>query len=102
MDNNATITIDDLYIDPEGYQVKVGQTEVKLTLKEFELLLLLARRKGKVVSRQELIDRLWGNAHLDSDRTIDVHVCRLRRKIEGGSVWPKHLRLVRGLGYKLQ
>ena len=96
------ITVNNLCIDPVGYRVRVGERDVALTLREFNLLLVLASRKGKVVSRQELIDRVWGDCHLDSDRTIDVHICRLRRKIEPDSLRPGRLVLVRGLGYKLE
>jgi DNA-binding response OmpR family regulator len=99
---DGVIIIDDLSIDSTRYQVKLGQKEIKLTAKEFSLLLLLASRKGRVVSRNELIKRIWGGAHLESDRTVDVHVSRIRRKIEVDSRWPRRIVPVRGMGYKLQ
>ncbi|MBI4295887.1 MAG: response regulator transcription factor [Chloroflexi bacterium] len=101
-DKETLITLNNLYIDPARYQVKVDNREIKLTVTEFNLLLVLARQRGKVVTRQELLDQVWGNCRLQSDRTINVHVCRLRRKIEPDSHWPRRLVLVRGRGYKLE
>lgn len=101
-DGQQVVSIDDLRIDLASHRVTVGDKEISLTNREFHLLLLLARRKGSVVTRKELMRRVWADCDLRSDRTIDVHVCRLRRKIEGNCVWPRRLVLVRGLGYRLQ
>ncbi|MBI2830385.1 MAG: response regulator transcription factor [Chloroflexi bacterium] len=100
--DRTLITLNNLRIDPARYQVKVGDREIKLTLTEFNLLLLLARKRGTVVTRQELLDQVWSNCQLQSDRTINVHVCRLRRKIEPDSHWHRRLVLVRGVGYRLE
>ncbi|MDD5289330.1 MAG: winged helix-turn-helix domain-containing protein, partial [Dehalococcoidales bacterium] len=69
----------DIFIDTAGHQVKVGQTEIYLTLKEFDMLLFFVKNKGKVISRSELQQKVWGSSQLDTDRTIDIHVCRLRK-----------------------
>ncbi len=94
--------VNDLYIDPLYHQVKLGDIEINLTLTEFYLLLLLARKLGHVVSRRELLEQIWGYGRLESDRTLYVHMCRLRKKIEPDPDHPERLLVVRGLGYKLK
>ena len=94
--------MDDLYVDSAGHQVKIGQNEIELTLKEFDLLLFLIRKRGKVVRRSELLETLWGQSQLYDERIINVHMCRLRKKIEPDPHRPKHIVSVRGLGYKLK
>lgn len=94
--------VNDLYIDPLYHQVKLGEIEIDLTLTEFYLLLLLARKKGQVVSRRELLEQIWGYSGLESDHTLYVHMCRLRKKIEPDLDHPGRLLVVRGLGYKLK
>ena len=94
--------VDDLFIDPLHHQVKLKETDLSLTLTEFYLLLLLARKMGHVVRRQELLEQIWGHSALKSDRTLYVHMCRLRKKIEPDPDHPRHLLAVRGIGYKLK
>jgi DNA-binding response OmpR family regulator len=94
--------VNDLYIDPLYHQVKLGETQIDLTLTEFYLLLLLARKLGHVVSRRELLEQIWGYGGLESDRTLYVHMCRLRKKIEPDPDHPERLLVVRGIGYKLK
>ena len=94
--------VNDLYIDPLYHQVKLGETQIDLTLTEFYLLLLLARKLGRVVSRRELLEQIWGYGGLESDRTLYVHMCRLRKKIEPDPDHPERLLVVRGIGYKLK
>jgi DNA-binding response OmpR family regulator len=94
--------VNGLYIDPLGYQVKLGQKEIELTLKEFGLLYLLARNKGKVVRRAEILQTISEAGIMDEDRAINVAVCRLRKKIEDDPHHPKRLVSVRGLGYRLK
>ena len=94
--------VNDLYIDPMYHQVKLGEIEINLTLTEFYLLLLLARKLGRVVSRHELLEQIWGHGGLESDRTLYVHMCRLRKKIEPDPDHPERLLVVRGIGYKLK
>ena len=96
------ILINDLYIDPVGYQVKLGQREIELTVKEFELLSLFALNKGKVVRRSELLPFISTLGIVDEDRAINVMICRLRKKIESDPHHPKRLVSVRGLGYRLK
>lgn len=76
---NDVLSSNELFIDSTGHQVKLGQTEIELTLTEFGLLLLLMRKKGKVVSRTELLQKLWGSDKGINGRTLDVHICRLRK-----------------------
>ena len=94
--------VNDLYIDPLYHQVKLGEIQIDLTLTEFYLLLLLARKMGRVVSRRELLEQIWGHGGLKSDHTLYVHMCRLRKKIEPDPDHPERLLVVRGIGYKLK
>jgi DNA-binding response OmpR family regulator len=87
---------------PEAGEVLLGEEQVHLTRTEFRLLCELADQAGRVLSRQQLLDRVWGYEVFGDDRLVDVHVGRLRRKIERDAANPKHLLTVRGLGYKLQ
>jgi len=91
----------DLAIDFGGREVTVGGRRVVLTHFEFELLALLARAAGRVLSRQQLLDALKGVAYETFDRSIDVHVSNLRQKIEADPRAPRHLKTVRGVGYVL-
>ncbi|MDQ6641564.1 MAG: winged helix-turn-helix domain-containing protein, partial [Actinomycetota bacterium] len=74
---------------------------VALPLKEFELLEILLRNAGRVLTRGQLIDRVWGSDYVGDTKTLDVHVKRLRGKLESDPAEPKYLVTVRGLGYKL-
>jgi two-component system, OmpR family, response regulator RegX3 len=90
-----------LRMDVERHVVTVDGTEVKLPLKEFELLEMFLRNPGRVLTRGQLIDRVWGSDYVGDTKTLDVHVKRLRTKIESDPARPEHLVTVRGLGYKL-
>ncbi len=74
----------------------------KLPLKEFELLELLLRNSGRVLTRGQLIDRVWGTDYVGDTKTLDVHVKRLRTKVEPDPANPRHIVTVRGLGYKYE
>ena len=87
-------------MDVERHTVTVDGTAVTLPLKEFDLLELLLRNAGRVLTRSQLIDRVWGSDYVGDTKTLDVHVKRLRAKIEADPANPKHLVTVRGLGYK--
>jgi two-component system, OmpR family, response regulator RegX3 len=87
-------------MDVERHTVTVDGTEVTLPLKEFDLLELLLRNADRVLTRSQLIDRVWGSDYVGDTKTLDVHVKRLRAKIEADPANPKHLVTVRGLGYK--
>lgn len=89
-------------MDVERHVVTVNGGSVSLPLKEFELLELLLRNAGRVLTRMQLIDRIWGADYVGDTKTLDVHVKRLRSKIEPDPGSPKHLVTVRGLGYKFE
>lgn len=89
-------------MDVERHVVTVSGEAVKLPLKEFELLELLLRNAGRVLTRGQLIDRIWGADYVGDTKTLDVHVKRLRAKIEPDPAAPTYLLTVRGLGYKLE
>lgn len=97
--NVETIQIDDLTIIPKSHIVKVKDQEVALTMKEYELLLLLSRHPGQVFSRDDLLEKIWGYAFDKENRTVDVHIRTLRVKLKecGG-----YIETVRGVGYKLE
>lgn len=87
-------------MDVDRHIVTVEGKEVKLPLKEFELLELLLRNAGRVLTRTQLIDRIWGSNYVGDTKTLDVHVKRIRSKIEPDPANPRYLETVRGLGYK--
>ena len=87
-------------MDVERHEVSVSGKPVKLALKEFELLEVLLRNVGRVMTRAQLIDRIWGVDYVGDTKTLDVHVKRLRAKIEDNPSRPRHIITVRGLGYK--
>jgi two-component system response regulator RegX3 len=88
-------------MDVERHVVTVGGEEQRLPLKEFELLEMFLRNPGRVLTRGQLIDRVWGSDYVGDTKTLDVHVKRLRAKLEPEPSEPKYLVTVRGLGYKL-
>jgi two-component system, OmpR family, response regulator RegX3 len=89
-------------MDVERHVVAVDGTPIALPLKEFDLLEFLLRNAGRVLTRGQLIDRVWGSDYVGDTKTLDVHVKRLRAKIEPDPANPVHLLTVRGLGYKLE
>ena len=89
-------------MDVERHVVSVGGAVVALPLKEFDLLEYLLRNVGRVLTRGQLIDRVWGADYVGDTKTLDVHVKRLRAKIESDTADPQHLVTVRGLGYKFE
>ena len=89
-------------MDVERHVVTVDGENVALPLKEFELLEFLLRNIGRVLTRTQLIDRVWGSDYVGDTKTLDVHVKRLRAKIEPDPAHPRHLLTVRGLGYKFE
>ncbi len=89
-------------IDPERHQVLVEGQLVSMPLKEFDLLEYLVRNAGRVLTRGQLIDRIWGSDYVGDTKTLDVHVKRLRAKVEPDPANPVHLLTVRGLGYKFE
>ena len=89
-------------MDVDRHVVTVNGDSVRLPLKEFELLELLLRNAGRVLTRGQLIDRIWGADYVGDTKTLDVHVKRLRAKIEPDPAQPTFLQTVRGLGYKFE
>ncbi|WP_068261275.1 response regulator transcription factor [Janibacter limosus] len=98
----ATIEGGPVRMDVDRHVVSVSGTQVSLPLKEFELLEMLLRNVGRVLTRVQLIDRVWGSDYVGDTKTLDVHVKRLRAKIEPDPAKPVHIVTVRGLGYKFE
>jgi two-component system response regulator RegX3 len=89
-------------LDPDAHRVTVDGAEVALPLKEFEVLHLLLANAGRVLTRETLIDRVWGTDYVGDTKTLDVHIKRLRGKVEPDSAHPTRIVTIRGLGYKFQ
>ena len=87
-------------MDVDRHVVTVRGGQVQLPLKEFELLQVLLRNADRVLTRMQLIDRVWGADYVGDTKTLDVHIKRLRAKIEVDPANPRHIVTVRGLGYK--
>ncbi|HEX6920870.1 MAG TPA: response regulator transcription factor [Actinomycetes bacterium] len=98
----ATIEAGPVRMDVERHTVSVAGEAVPMPLKEFELLELLLRNAGRVLTRGQLIDRVWGADYVGDTKTLDVHVKRLRAKVEPDPAAPRHIVTVRGLGYKFE
>ena len=98
----AVLTAGSVRMDVERHVVTVDGQEAPLPLKEFDLLEYLLRNAGRVLTRHQLIERVWGSDYVGDTKTLDVHVKRLRAKIEADPASPQHLLTVRGLGYKLE
>ena len=96
------LQVGDVRLDPERHEVTVRGHEVALPLREFELLELLLANAGRVLTRDTLIARIWGHDYVGDTKTLDVHVKRLRAKVETDPANPTLLLTVRGLGYKLE
>ncbi|MFV2099701.1 response regulator [Micromonospora sp. LOL_024] len=97
-----TLAAGPVRMDIERHVVTVDGSSVPLPLKEFELLELLLRNAGRVLTRGQLIDRVWGADYVGDTKTLDVHVKRLRSKVEPEPSAPRHIVTVRGLGYKFE
>jgi two-component system response regulator RegX3 len=98
----ATLEAGPVRMDVDRHVVTVSGQSVAMPLKEFELLELLLRNAGRVLTRIQLIDRVWGSDYVGDTKTLDVHVKRLRSKVESDPAVPRHLVTVRGLGYKFE
>jgi two-component system response regulator RegX3 len=96
------LEVGDVRLDPERHEVHVRSVPVLLPLKEFELLELLLANAGRVLTRETLIDRVWGPHYVGDTKTLDVHVKRLRSKIEDDPSNPRRITTIRGLGYKFE
>ncbi len=98
----VTLEAGPVRMDVERHVVTVSGQPTALPLKEFELLELLLRNTGRVLTRMQLIDRVWGSDYVGDTKTLDVHIKRLRAKIEPDPGAPQHIVTVRGLGYKFE
>ncbi|HLS44760.1 MAG TPA: response regulator transcription factor [Ornithinicoccus sp.] len=98
----STVEAGPVRMDVERHTVSVSGNPVSLPLKEFELLEMLLRNAGRVLTRGQLIDRVWGSDYVGDTKTLDVHVKRLRAKIEPDPGQPRYIVTVRGLGYKFE
>jgi two-component system OmpR family response regulator len=96
------LKVGDIEVDIARHKASKGATMLELTPKEFDLLAFLARNKGFVFSRDQLLEKVWGYDFAGDTRTVDVHISWLRQKIEADPANPKHLVTVRGTGYKLE
>jgi two-component system, OmpR family, response regulator RegX3 len=94
------LEVGDVRLDAERHEVEIRGEQVKLPLKEFELLELLLSNAGRVLPRETLIDRVWGTDYVGDTKTLDVHVKRLRAKVERDPSVPTRIVTIRGLGYK--
>lgn len=98
----ATLVVGDVQLDPDQHEVVIRGERVSLPLKEFELLHILLANAGRVLPRETLIDRVWGNDYVGDTKTLDVHIKRLRAKIEDDPGSPQKIVTIRGLGYKYE
>ncbi len=96
------LEVGDVALDPDRHEVVIRGTAVALPLKEFELLEVLLANAGRVVTRETLIDRIWGADYVGDTKTLDVHVKRLRAKVEADPTRPSRIVTIRGLGYKYE
>jgi len=99
---STTVEAGPVRLDVDRHVVSVDGQPVTLPLKEFELLELLLRNAGRVLTRGQLIDRVWGSDYVGDTKTLDVHIKRLRGKVEPEPAAPRHIVTVRGLGYKFE
>ena len=96
------MSVRDVSLDPEKHEVRIRGEVAALPLKEFELLHVLLANAGRVMTRDQLIDRVWGSDYVGDTKTLDVHVKRLRAKVETDPSAPERIITIRGLGYKFE
>ena len=101
-ENSGVHEVAGIRMDTERHQVSVNGKQISLPLKEFELLEFLLRNAGRVLTRGQLIDRVWGGDYYGDTKTLDVHIKRLRSKIETDPANPLLIQTIRGLGYKFE
>ncbi len=99
---DAAIRVGEVSLDPDEHRVTVDGSEINLPLKEFEVLHLLLANAGRVLTRETLIDRVWGTDYVGDTKTLDVHIKRLRSKVEPDPGAPTRIVTIRGLGYKYE
>jgi two-component system, OmpR family, response regulator RegX3 len=102
LDDASVLDVGDVQVDPERHEVVVRGEHVQMPLKEFELLFTLIANAGRVLTRETLIDRVWGSDYVGDTKTLDVHIKRLRSKVEDDPANPSRIITIRGLGYKFE
>jgi two-component system alkaline phosphatase synthesis response regulator PhoP len=100
VEDPVIFSFSDVVIDYDKHQVTKNDVKVDLTLKEFELLDILVKNRGKVMRRDILLDKIWGYEYVGETRTVDVHIRHLRQKLEDDDKNPKYIETVRGIGYR--
>ena len=100
--DNSVIKIGELEIYPEKYETYFKKNKLELTPKEFELLLYIAKNKGRVHTRDQLLSSVWNYDFAGDTRIVDVHISHLREKIEADTKKPQYIKTIRGLGYKFE
>lgn len=100
--SGSSVQVGDVIVDPEQHEVVVRGASMQLPLKEFELLHMLISNAGRVLPRETLIDRVWGSDYVGDTKTLDVHIKRLRSRIEEDPAEPRCIVTIRGLGYKYE
>ncbi|OKL46860.1 DNA-binding response regulator [Boudabousia liubingyangii] len=101
-DSGQVLQVGNLSLDPERHEVQLDGQSLQLPLREFELLAYLMAHPGRVLTRYQIIDRVWGPGYVGDPKTLDVHIKRLRSRIEADPANPSRIVTVRGLGYKLE
>ena len=102
LENNEVTTTKSVVVDPVKHKVFVRGEEIKLPLKEFDLLHYLTQNPGRVLTREQIIDRIWGHDYFGDTKTLDVHIKRIREKVEKNPNSPEIIQTIRGLGYKFE
>ncbi|MDD3224020.1 MAG: response regulator transcription factor [Clostridium sp.] len=97
---DTVFTFGNINIDFQKHDIVKGEEKLELTLKEFELLQILIKNKGRVMTRDFLLDKVWGYEYVGETRTVDVHIRHLRQKIEDDDKNPKYIETIRGIGYR--
>jgi two-component system response regulator RegX3 len=100
--SDDVVSVGDVTVDHSRHEVTIRGGQVRLPLKEFELLALLLENAGRVLTRDTLIDRVWGSDYVGDTKTLDVHIKRLRAKVEDDPTRPSRIVTIRGLGYKYE
>jgi two-component system alkaline phosphatase synthesis response regulator PhoP len=100
--NNGILTYKDLSIDTNLYEVTKAGEKLKLTRKEYELLKFLCENVGKVMTREAIVNTVWGQDYSGTSRTLDMHLKTLRGKLNDDAESPKYIRVVRGVGYTMR
>jgi two-component system response regulator RegX3 len=101
-DDGGALEVGPVRMDTDRHVISVNNEQIALPLKEFELLEFLMRNAGRVLTRMQLIDRVWGSDYVGDTKTLDVHIKRLRAKIEKDPANPEYIQTVRGMGYKME